>query len=222
MCYFIINLGSDWLLYSGWCYVVDWPTSPRSGLSMKLIEQHFILQLHENWSNKVFNVLKSQAPKHDCPWKTHTGLQVLWIVPWLRDPKQHGLTVQISSINLLGGWTVRLGLEILSWGGCSAISSSLPVDGDVSFLRGRMFSQLSSWVSLSWISVCGIQHKMETFLVTLDLSPRWAVTMVPCLSVTTSGVGLNGLDSFFSRDCFTRIVSPWSLAGCDITGDSME
>ena len=54
------------------------------------------------------------------------------------------------------------------------------------------------------------QHlwNMETFLVTLDPSPRWAVTMVLFLSVTTSGVGLNGVDSLFRRGCFTRTVSP--------------
>ena len=91
------------------------------------------------------------------------------------------------------------------------ISSSLPVDGDVSFLRGRMFSQLSSRMSLSWISVCGMLRNMETFLVTLDPSPRWAVTMIPFLSVTTSGIGLNGVESLFSRGYHTRTVSRTSI-----------
>ena len=74
-----------------------------------------------------------------------------------------------------------------------------------------MFLQLSSQVSLSWISICGMLQNMETFLVTLDPLPRWAVTMVPFLSVTTSGVGLNGVDSLFSGGCVTRTVSPTAI-----------
>ena len=35
--------------------------------------------------------------------------------------------------------------------------------------------------------------------------------MVPFLSVTTSGVELNGVDSLFSWGCFTRTVSPTSI-----------
>ena len=71
-----------------------------------------------------------------------------------------------------------------------------------------MFSQLTSQVSPSWISVCRMLQNMEKFLVILDPSPRRAVTMVPFLSVTISGVGLNGINSLFGRGCFTRTVSP--------------
>ena len=65
-----------------------------------------------------------------------------------------------------------------------------------------MFLQLTSQVSPSWISVCEMLWNMGKFLVTLDPSPRWAVTMVPFLSLSTSGVGLNGVGSFFSRGLF--------------------